>query len=142
MNLSEKMRIIANHHNRLTERKSSLITRIARLTAYGCINAKEYWKDGKYLYLLYPMKAGVRKKVYVGNHPLRIEEARKKLEYYTTRSELNMTLRNIETEINDIERVIDDLVHFLSGSDLSALFLSVQDNGYKNSASAGGSCTQ
>ena len=142
MNLSDKMKIIANHHNRLNERKNSLITRIAQLTAYGCINAKEYWKDGRYLYLLYPMKDGVRKKKYIGNHPLRIEEARKKLENYQTRSELNMTLRSIETELRHIERVINNLVHDLSGSDLSARFACVSEDGYRTLSSRRRSCTQ
>lgn len=120
MDLKGRFEIIINHHQSLINRHKSLTTRIAQLTAAGCVDASEYWRDGKYLYLLYSMKDGKRRKVYVGNHPLRIEEARQKLENYKTRSECIRTQTKLERDIQQIESLSIDCLQICSKEDLSA----------------------
>ena len=109
MKTENKFVEILNHRRKLLEKHSSLGTTIAQLTAAGCINATEYWKDDKYLYLLRPMNNGKRLKTYVGNHQLRIQEARQKVINYKKRLSLIYKQEEIEKEIGKIERVADDL---------------------------------
>jgi hypothetical protein len=140
MDIANKFKIIANHHSILVARYHSLGTTIGQLTAKGCINAKEHWKDGKYLYLLYAMKNGQRKKKYVGNHPLRVKEAQEKLQNYKDRLPLIRTRERLEAEISEIENVTNRLLHLCSKSDLSALFSITEDNnGDKTFSSRSGS---
>lgn len=122
MDISEQQKIIVNHHCRLVARYHELGKTIAQLTAAGCIDAKEYWKGGKYLYLLYPMKDGVRRKKYVGSHPLRIEEARQKLANYKRRLDLILSQRKVQRDLADIEAMTADLLRICAKSDMSAQF--------------------
>lgn len=140
MDIENKLKIIANHHSILVARYHSIGTTIGRLTAKGCINAKEHWKDGKYLYLLYAMKNGQRKKKYVGNHPLRVKEAQEKLQNYKDRLPLIRTRERLEDDISEIEALTNRLLHLCSKSDLSALFSIAEDNnGDKTFSSRSGS---
>lgn len=122
MDITNKFKIIANHHSKLQERYHSLGTTIAQLTASGCIDAKEYWKDGKYLYLLYSMNNGTRKKKYIGNHPLRIEEARQKLNNYKNRLNIIQVQNNVRSELNEIESLTERILNICSEHDMSARF--------------------
>jgi hypothetical protein len=109
---TNKMKILSNIdriisiHQGLLEKNKQLTTKIARLTAFGCIDAKEYWKDDKYLYLLRPMHNGKRFKTYVGNHPNRIAEARAKILRNTKRQQLIILQNKIVSEIVQIEKSI------------------------------------
>ena len=128
MEIKDKLGIIANHHKVLQERHKSLETRIAQLTAYGCVDAKEYWKDNKYLYLLYPMKKGCRKKKYIGNHPLRIKEARQKLKNFELRNKAIKTQEVVDSDIGQITDIINRLIFLCSKEDLSAKFVSDEES--------------
>ena len=109
MQIKEKMKAIESHHNALEQEHHLLTTDIARLTQEGCLNAKEHWREEKYLYLLFPMKGGQRKKDYIGNHPLRITEARKKLKNYKTRLVCIQRQESIQSTMREIETVIHTL---------------------------------
>jgi hypothetical protein len=143
MDISNRLEIIQNHHQRLLERYHCLGKTIAQLTAAGCIDAKEYWKDGKYLYLLYSMRNGTRKKKYVGNHPLRIKEARQKLENYKHRLSIIGTQENVKAELDEIELLIHRILGICSVTDMSSKFAFDElQHGYKNCGSGTTSCTQ
>lgn len=122
MDIAERLKIVANYQHTLELRYHELGKAIGQLTAAGCIDAKEYWKDGKYLYLLYPMKHGQRKKTYIGNHPLRVEEARNKLRNYKARLELIQTREKVDMELRHIERLTSQLLQLCSSSDLCSRF--------------------
>lgn len=107
--MKDKIEKVEIHKERLEEKYRSLSTRIAQLTAAGCIDAKEYWKDNKYLYLLRPMKNGKRLKTYVGNHPLRIEEARQKVINFKKRKAIVKQQDEITKEIVTIESLVKQL---------------------------------
>lgn len=121
MELNKQLQLVVNHYYFLIARDEHLTTTIARLTAAGCIDATEYWKDGKYLYLLSPMKNGKRKKRYIGNHTLRIEEARQKVTNYKQRSQCIETQSVIQREKQEIEKLVTDLLKICSREDLSAM---------------------
>lgn len=130
MDVDAKLKIIGNYHSKLLERYHALGTTIAQLTAKGCVDAKEHWKDGKYLYLLYKMKDGVRRKKYVGNHPLRVAEARQKLQNYQDRLACILTQEKVKADLDQIEDVIRQLLCICSRFDLAARFaLEEEENG-------------
>jgi hypothetical protein len=127
MNIADKLQIINQCRARMTERYFSLGTTIAQLTALGCIDAAEYWKDGKYLYLVSSMRNGRRKKRYIGNHPLRIKEAREKVENHKKREGCIITQSKIEAELAEIDRVVGELVKVCARYDLTARFAAIDD---------------
>lgn len=43
-----------------------ILSRMAALKRAGIIYAKPHYRQGKYLYLIYPMQDGVRRREYVG----------------------------------------------------------------------------
>lgn len=120
MDVDAKLKIISNYHDKLLERYHALGTTIAQLTAKGCVDAKEHWKNGKYLYLLYKMKDGVRRKKYVGNHPLRVAEARQKLQNYQDRLACILTQEKVKDDLDQIEDVVRQLLGICSRFDLAA----------------------
>jgi len=109
MELKVKFKNIIRHNQQLIEKHNLLTTRIAQLTADGCINATEYWKDEKYLYLLRPMNKGKRIKTYIGNHSLRIEEARQKVVNYKIRLSLVEKQDKMVKELAKIENYTNEL---------------------------------
>lgn len=120
MELKVKFENIIKHNQQLIEKHNLLTTRIAQLTAEGCINATEYWKDEKYLYLLRPMNNGKRIKTYVGNHSLRIEEARQKVVNYKIRLSLVDRQDKIVKEMTKIETSSNELYELYVRSSCSA----------------------
>lgn len=140
MDIKDKLQIIGSYHEKLLQRYHALGTTIAQLTAKGCIDAKEHWKDGKYLCLLYKMKGGVRKKKYVGNHPLRVAEARQKLQNYKDRVSCILTQEKVKADLDEIEVVIQKLLGICSTFDLAARFaFQEEQNGDKVFSSIRGS---
>lgn len=132
MDIENKLQIIFNYHDHLKKRHTSLVTEIAQLTAKGCIDAKEHWKDGKYLCLLFKMRKGVRRKTYIGNHPLRISEARQKLQNYKDRLNCIEIQKRIQSDLDEIELVTQQLLSVCARFDMAALFaLQGDDNGDK-----------
>ena len=89
----------------LEKRQKELTTVIAQLTAQGCQNFQEYWsgKDNKYLYKLFPMKEGKRKKVYVGIKQEAIDKAREKKKRYELREKRKKELFRVNSRLIKIQ---------------------------------------
>jgi len=109
MEIDRKLNAISKRYKQLQHEYHDMTTTIAQLTQKGCLDASEHWRDGKYLYLIFPMKNGVRRRDYIGSHPLRIEEAREKIENFKIRQEIieiqtsvNRILCEIETEVSSL----------------------------------------
>lgn len=64
----------------LFNRKSELDREIDEIERLGWCDAKPYYRDNKYLYLIYPMQDGERKREYIGSNPEAIEEALARIE--------------------------------------------------------------
>jgi len=82
-------------------------TRIARTEDAGIIRATPYWRDKKYLVLVYPMTAGQRRRQYVGKDPKRIAKAIKAIDRYADwqallaeRADINRQIEEILTRVN------------------------------------------
>ena len=86
------------------------------------------------------MKGGERKKKYVGNHPLRVAEARQKLRNYKDRLSCILTQEKVKADLDEIEAVIHHLLEICSRFDLVARFaLQEEQNGDKDISSRRGS---
>lgn len=48
---------------------------LAEVQRLGWTEAKPYWRDGRFLILVHPMKGGERKREYVGADPEKVNEA-------------------------------------------------------------------
>ncbi len=68
--LADKIRAEASKLPELIEslarKYREILTRMHELKRAGLIYAKPYYRQGKYLYLIYPMKDGQRRREYIG----------------------------------------------------------------------------
>jgi hypothetical protein len=70
--------------------------------------ASEWWKDGKYLYLVYPPdKSGHRKREYIGSEPGRIFEARERIAEYHVRVKLKLIRAGLKDTYREAKYHID-----------------------------------
>lgn len=129
MDIKSKLQIVTGGYSDLETRYHSLTESIARLTQAGCLNAVEFWREDKYLYLVFPMRGGQRKKMYIGCNALRIKEARQKLANYSARNELILGQEKIQEHLNRLEELTVEQLQLLSSSSLSARFALVEDAG-------------
>ncbi len=53
----------------LSRKYREILTRIHELKRAGLFYAKPHYRQGKYLYLIYPMKDGERRREYIGADP-------------------------------------------------------------------------
>jgi len=103
MTLAQKIHHVYSHIGDLGREITTLKNKIDYLTDQGCSNAHEWWKDGKYLYLVYPTdKNGKRNREYVGSDPAMIDKAMKSIERYNQRRALREELSRLE----DVQRQI------------------------------------
>ena len=77
--LADRMRAEASKLPELIESLSNqcreIHARMHELKRAGLIYAKPHYRQGKYLYLIYPMKDGERRREYIGADPKKIQEA-------------------------------------------------------------------
>ena len=77
--LADRMRAEASKLPELIESLSNqcreIHARMHELKRAGLIYAKPHYRQGKYLYLIFPMKDGVRRREYIGADPKKIQEA-------------------------------------------------------------------
>ncbi len=87
-----------------------------RLKEDGLCNASEHWRQGKYLYLIYPSQDGERKREYVGADPARIAEAKRHRENEVKYQRLKQENREIETKLYVAKQRIKELANYLGVS--------------------------
>jgi len=69
------------------------------LKAKGLIYASTHWRDGRYLYLLYPLNGEPRKREYIGADPARIKAAQEAMQRAEQYDSLNHRLRAVDAAI-------------------------------------------
>lgn len=90
---------------------------IASLSKAGLIYASEYWRDGKYLYLIYPTEtSGKRKREYIGCDPARIQAARDGIQRGKEYDRLSEEKRRIESRLLQGKFRLREAVNHLAGS--------------------------
>lgn len=98
----------------LTDHREALAQAIAHLEGLPRVEANPYWREGKYLYLNYPIEPGKpRRREYVGNQPDAIAAAEAAIANHRRQVEL----------MAEYDAVTNDLHHLLSildGADSAA----------------------
>lgn len=96
-------------------RLADLHERMSQLKQAGLIYAAAHWREGKYLYLVHPVKkSGERKREYVGNDPAKIEEAKAALERAKQYDELEAKSGDLERQLMEVRRYLQNAISHLS----------------------------
>ena len=91
-----------------------IMTRMQELKRAGLIYAKPHYRQGKYLYLIYPMKDGERRREYIGADPEKIEVALQAINRVHEYEALSNKLARTEGCLSQGQLQLDQLVRTLS----------------------------
>ena len=104
----------------IAAQKAALLVNEQQMTSLskaGLIYASEYWRDDKYLYLIYPTEtSGKRKRKYIGCDPARIQAARDGIQRGKEYDRLSEEKRRIESQLLQGKFRLREAVNHLSGS--------------------------
>ena len=95
------------------DRYHGLLEQIADLESAGITNASTWYRDGIYLYLIYPTTAEGRVRKYVGNDPAKVAAALARLERYKTHQELTRLANDLLSRLQTASHWIDELIYQL-----------------------------
>jgi hypothetical protein len=72
----QQLKYLEKSIKELEEQRKTIFDHMTALENQGLIYASTYYRNEKYLYLIYPMVDGKRKREYVGCDPQKIEDAK------------------------------------------------------------------
>ena len=87
--------------------------RMEVLQKAGLIYASEHWRESKYLYLIYPMRDGNRRREYIGADANRITEARAGIGRGKEFDQLSAKLKELNARINNSVAALKEAVRQL-----------------------------
>jgi len=98
----QKLECIKIGLDKLEEHITDLEAEIEKLEGQDMFFAREWWKDGKYLYLVFPQEAnGNRKRVYVGSNKVNVARARAKVTRWERHRDLHSKLNASRNALYD-----------------------------------------
>ncbi|MGO9375208.1 MAG: hypothetical protein ACLQBD_24360 [Syntrophobacteraceae bacterium] len=116
--LADKIRAEASKLPELIEslarKYREILTRMHELKRAGLIYAKPYYRQGKYLYLIYPMKDGQRRREYIGADPEKIQEALQAINRVHEYEALSSKLARTEGCLSQGQLQLNQLIRTLS----------------------------
>ncbi len=116
--LAEKMLKEASRLPRLIESLAhahqQIVSRMNDLERAGLIHATPHYRQGKYLYLIHPMKDGERRREYIGADPGKIEKALEAVNRVHKYEALSHKLARLEGALSKGRHDLDQLVWTLS----------------------------
>ena len=116
--LADRMRAEASKLPELIESLSrnyrEITTRMNELKRAGLIYAKPHYRQGRYLYLIYPMKDGERRREYIGADPEKIQEALQAINWVHEYEALSNKLARTEGAFSKAQYELDQLIETLS----------------------------
>ena len=83
-----------------------VLKQMAELKRKGVIYAKMHTRQGKYVYLDYPVKDGRRQRVYIGNDKKKIELATESIERGVKYKVLEEQGKQIEFTLNEVRNLL------------------------------------
>ena len=98
----------------LSRKYREIITRMHELKRAGLIYAKPHYRQGKYLYLIYPMKDGERRREYIGADPEKIKVALQAINRVHEYEALSNKLARTEGCLSQGQLQLNQLVRTLS----------------------------
>jgi hypothetical protein len=84
----------------LGKRHAEILSRMKEIEEAGLIYATPYWRAEKYLYLIYPMKGGGRRRDYIGADPHKIKDALEAVKRVEEYEHLSEKLRRLERSLS------------------------------------------
>ncbi len=106
--LSAKLPALIEAHSARVE---DITAQMAALDKAGLIYASTHWREGKYFYLVYPVKAGdKRRRDYIGTDKAKIEAAELAIARAKEFDQLAAQLKRYESYLHDSRRVLKNLV--------------------------------
>jgi len=94
---------------------TELARQMGELKSKGLIYATEHWKDRKYMTLLYPIRAGEpRKREYVGKDPVKVQEAKDKIQRAKEYDALAAQVKQLDTVLVEGLARLQEVTRMLS----------------------------
>ena len=84
--------------------------RMEHLENNGMIFATAYWRIDKYLYLIYPMVNGQRKRQYIGKNPEKVRTALDAIGGGKLHSDLSGHLKEIEQSLKEARHCLTNVI--------------------------------
>ena len=100
--------VTTNRIDQLCRDLATLDQEIMALELEGTSNASAHWRDGKYLYLVYPMENGQRRREYVGNKGDNVENALQRVDRHKRCQQLRRERARVRSNLREyIRRSLD-----------------------------------
>ena len=104
----DQVELLASALNEVNNKISAIEAEIEELEKSGISNASPWWKQGKYLYLVYKTDDdGNRQRQYIGSEPAAVEEALARIERFSKWIDLRTKLNEIRSRERSARQSID-----------------------------------
>ena len=118
MNLEERLNLIRRAVHELEENIKKLQAEFEELEKAERVNATEYWREGVYLYLIYPMQDGSRRREYIGADVGKIKEALQKVNNHRRYEDLKREIEYQKLSLYEVQTYLDSILWKLKGIQL------------------------
>lgn len=102
----------------IATQKDMLAAKVSEMQALkkaGLIYANEHWRDGKYLYLIFPSRGGDRERRYVGADEKKIADAKASIQRAKDYDVLASEVRGIEQRLSRGRESLQSALAFFTG---------------------------
>lgn len=96
--LLKQLCTLANIIGRIDNAHEYLTTQMLGFENCGLVNARLFYHQGKYLYLIHPAKNGKRQREYVGSNPRKVADAERRASNYKAFAANERELLRLEAE--------------------------------------------
>ena len=112
--ITEYPDLIAEQIRALLEKRDTLKVEIQELEDAGIADATPHYREGKYLYLIYPTHSdGSRKREYIGVKPEAVQEALAKVERFKVHATKSGELKDLESKLGSAEHELSQVLNHL-----------------------------
>jgi hypothetical protein len=107
---------LANRLSTMAVERKRICARMRSIEKVGWVYASEYWRDGKYFYLLHQVRAGApRKREYIGTDAERIAAARALIRRGAEYEALKEHLARLDAIVSDVNYRLLEILGLLTG---------------------------
>lgn len=99
--------------DQLEQERAEIARQMAALKRAGLIYATLHTRANKYLYLIYPMQGGERRREYVGSDPDKIEAAKAAVERAKQYDALDAELQRLEGRLSAVRGHLQEVMTLL-----------------------------
>jgi len=118
LTLDEQLRLISQAVTELEKSIEQLQSEFESLEHKERLDATDYWRKGIYLYLIYPMQNGNRRREYIGSDPEKQKEALQKIANHRRYVDLKHEIEYQRLCLREIQANLDGILWRLKGIQL------------------------